>query len=112
MPGDRYVAPMSRTIALCFLLLAAGCSQPFEGRIAGRLSKAGLPQPMAECMAKRWVDRLSPLQLRKIATAAEDLADKRRTLTVGRLLERVGAINDPEVYSVVSTSTLVCAISG
>jgi hypothetical protein len=89
-------------VPLAVLLLAA-CAQPFEGRVAGRLADAGLSRPMAECMAKRWVDRLNVVQVQKISSLSEDLGRERSqgTLTISRFVERVRAMNDPEVLQVV-----------
>lgn len=98
-----------RLSALCPFLLLAACAQPFEGRVATRLSAAGLPRPMADCMADRWVDRLNVLQLRKISRLADDLKGERH-LTVTRFVDRVRKVNDPEIFEVVSTSTLACAL--
>ena len=93
------------------LLALAACSQPLEGRIVDRLTSAGLREPMARCMAERWVKRLSPLQLREIASAAEDLQADGGKLNVGGLIARVRQINDPEIVQVVSSSTVVCALT-
>lgn len=103
---------MRAKILVLTLTALAACSQPFEGRVATRLAEAGLSRPMAECMAKRWVDRLNVIQLQKISGVAEDLSKERgqRRLTVGRLIERVREVNDPEVFEVVSTSTIACAL--
>jgi len=97
---------------LVALYLLGGCAQPFEGRVATRLAEAGLSRPMAECMAKRWVERLNVLQLQKISALSEDLGRERNQgqLTVGRLIERVRAVDDPEIFSVVSSSSLACAL--
>jgi hypothetical protein len=94
------------------LLLAAACAQTFEGRVAGRLSEAGLSRPIAECMAKRWVERLNLLQLNKISDLSGDLQRERGhgKLTVGRFIARVRAVDDPEIFSVVSSSAAACAI--
>ena len=104
---------MIRKTALLAPLVLAACAQPFEGRVASRLADAGLSRPMAECMAKRWVDRLSLLQLQKISSLSEDLQRERSggKLTVGRFIERVRAVDDPEVFQVVSTSAAACALS-
>jgi len=101
-------------LLLIALVPLAACAQPFEGRVASRLADAGLSRPMAECMAKRWVDRLSLPQLQKISTLAEDLGRERSQgrLTVGRFIDRVRAVDDPEVFEVVSTSAAACALSG
>jgi hypothetical protein len=68
---------------------------------------------MAECMAGRWVERLSVLQLQKISDVAGDLQRERGQgrLTVGRFIERVQAVDDPEILSVVSSSAAVCALA-
>jgi hypothetical protein len=102
---------MRRTLLL-LLLAPAACAQPFEGRVAGRLAEAGLSRPMADCMAKRWVDRLNVLQLQKISSLSEELQRERSQgrLTIARFIERVRAVGDPEIFSVVSSSTAVCAL--
>ncbi len=88
----------------------AACAQPFEGRVATRLAEAGLSRPMADCMAERWVDRLNLLQLQKISSLSEDLGRERSRgkLTLTSFVERVRAVNDPEVFQVVSTSAAAC----
>ena len=101
-----------RCLVLLVSLALAACAQPFEGRVASRPTEAGLPRPMAECMAERWVDRLSVLQLRKISNLSEDLTRERsqRQLTVGRFVERVRQVDDPEIFRVVSGSAVACAL--
>lgn len=99
------------TALLLPLAALAGCSQPFEGRIARQLDEAGLPRPMAECMAEIWVERLNVVQLRKISRLSSDLKAEGRNLTVRRLIERVRAVDDPEIFEVVSLSAARCAFS-
>ena len=104
---------MRRSILLLPLALAA-CAQPFEGRVAARLAEAGLPRPVADCMAARWVDRLNVAQLQKIGGLSEDLSRERRAgrLTVFGLVDRVRALEDPEIVEVVTTSSPSCALAG
>jgi hypothetical protein len=103
-----------RLLLLLPLALAAACAQPFEGRVAGRLAEAGLPRPMADCMAKRWVERLDLVQLQKISAVADDLSRERsqNRLTIGRFVDRIRAVDDPEIVEVVTTSSLACALVG
>jgi hypothetical protein len=103
---------MRKSLLLITLPLAA-CAQPFEGTVAKRLGEAGLPRPVAECMAGRWVDRLSVVQLQKIAGLSEDLKRERSQgkLTILRFVERVRGMDDPEVVQVVSTSAAACALA-
>jgi hypothetical protein len=102
-----------RRLAFPLLLLPlAACAQTFEGRVATRLTEAGLSRAMADCMAERWVSRLNVLQLRRISDLAGDLRRERGQgrLTVGRFIDRVRAVEDPEIFSVVSSSAAICAI--
>ena len=101
-----------RFLTLIPLPLLMSCAQPFEGRVASRLADAGLSRPMADCMAGRWVDRLSVFQLKKISSLAEDLREEGRGLTVRRFVERVRRVNDPEIFEVVSTSAVACTLKG
>ena len=105
---------MNRPLLLLFTLALAACSQPFEGRVAARLTEAGLSRGMADCMAKRWVDRLNLIQLQKISSLADDLSRERGEgrLTVARFIERVRAVDDPEVFNVVTGSAAACALAG
>lgn len=107
-----YSSAMRRYFVPLLILLLAGCAQTFEGRVASRLSDAGLSRPIADCMAKRWVDRLNLIQLGKISDLSADLQRERGRgrLTVGRFIERVRAVDDPEIISVVSSSAAACAI--
>ena len=99
------------TLSILSALALASCAQPFEGRIARQLDEAGLPRPMAECMAAYWVERLGVLQLRKISRLSSDLKAEGRSLTVGRLVRRVSEVDDPEIYEVVTVSAARCAFS-
>ena len=101
-----------RRLVLLPLLALAACAQPFEGRVASRLAEAGLPRPIAECMAGRWVERLSVLQLQKISGLADSLRDEGGRLTLSRFLHRVAALDDPEIVGVVTSSSVACAIAG
>ena len=105
---------MNRKLLLLVLLPLAACAQPFEGRVAARLSEAGLPRGVAECMAKRWVDRLNVLQLQKISSMADELgrANDQQRLTLIGFIERVRAIDDPEILEVVTISAAACALAG
>lgn len=89
----------------------AACAQSFEGRIARQLDEAGLPRPMADCMAGIWVERLNVIQLRKISRLSADLKAEGRNLTVGRFVQRVRAVDDNEIFEVVSLSAARCALS-
>jgi hypothetical protein len=96
--------PRASTWLLPFILLA-GCATP-ESRLRGGLIEAGLPEPLAACMAERMVDRLSLIQLRRLA----DLEAAGRAPTTEDFLHRVRSLRDPEIWSVTSRAAALCAV--
>lgn len=92
-------------------LLLAGCATP-EQRVRSGLIDAGLPAPLATCMADRMVDRLSLLQLRRLGRLGTLDGAAARDLTIEQYLRRARALGDPEIWGVVSTSAAICAIRG
>lgn len=90
--------------------LLAGCATP-EVRLRNGLADAGLPPGVAACMADRMVDRLSLLQLRRLA-ALGSLGDKPlRALSPEQFLRKVRALKDAEILGVTTSSAVVCAFS-
>ncbi len=87
------------------LLMLAACSTPEQMTRAG-LESAGIPKPMAGCMAKRMVDRLSLLQLRRLA----GLGKAEHSRSVDQFLYRVRSLNDPKIVGVTTSSAALCAI--
>ena len=96
-------------IALPLLALSA-CATP-ESRVRSALLSAGLSKPVSTCMAQRMVDRLSLGQLQKLSRLA-DLRDRRiGDLTIGEFVRKTRALGDPEIFAVVTTAGLGCAIA-
>lgn len=90
------------------LLLLVGCATP-ETRLRNGLVGAGLPQGVAACMADRMIDRLSLLQLRRLA-ALGSLKDKPlRELTPEQFFRKVRALKDTEIVAVSISSAALCA---
>jgi hypothetical protein len=85
-------------------VLLAGCGVP-EARLRAGLINAGLPPPLAGCMARRMADRLSLVQLRRIA----DLPQARGAPSVPEFLHRIRALRDPEILAVSSSAAALCA---
>ncbi|HEV2815666.1 MAG TPA: hypothetical protein VGW40_00375 [Allosphingosinicella sp.] len=88
---------------LVILPLLSACAVP-EARLRAGLVNAGLPRPLAGCMAERMVDRLSLMQLRRIG----DLPRAREAVSVAEFLHRVRALGDAEVLAVSAGSAAVC----
>lgn len=95
--------------AVATLSLSA-CATP-EARVRTGLVNAGLPQPIAGCMAERMVDRLSLVQLRRLQSLSTvSKVDYRRT-TIDEFLHKVRALRDPEILSVTGKAALVCTVT-
>lgn len=102
MTGYKMMLPLLG----CALL--AGCATP-ETRLRTGLTDAGLPKGVAACMAERMVDRLSLLQLRRLA-ALGSLGDRPiGELTPEQFLRKVRALKDAEILGVTTSSAVVCA---
>ncbi len=89
--------------------LLAGCATP-ETRIRNALVEAGLPKPVAGCMAGRMVDRLSLMQLNKLRSLDKLKRKKASQITIEEFVTRTRALQDPEILGVVSSSGVICAI--
>lgn len=83
--------------------MLAGCAVP-EARLRAGLVNAGLPPPLAGCMAHRMAARLSLMQLRRIG----DLPRARESVSAGEFLRRVRALRDPEILGVSASSAALC----
>ena len=91
------------------ILSLAGCATP-ETRLRNGLQNAGLSKAMSACMAERMVDRLSLLQLRRLA-ALGSLKDRRvADLTLDQFFRKVRALKDPELLAVSTSTAAVCAL--
>ncbi len=96
-------------LLLPFLALAA-CATP-EMRVRTALIEAGLPRPIATCMAQRMVDRLSLGQLQKLSHLSGISRERIGQLTVGQFVRKLGALGDPKIVEVVTTAGIGCAIA-
>lgn len=102
---------MRIVLFLASLALVAGCAKPLEGRVAEQLVAAGLSEPVARCMAQRWTDRLSVLQLRRIAATADAMKNAEGRVTLARFVTALRQMDDPEIKVVVTRSAAICALT-
>lgn len=97
-----------RLLVIAILLGAAGYAAPSvvstiaQSRVRSGLIDAGVSDRNADCMARRMVDRLSILQLRKL----EAVQGEKRSLS--GFVAGVRKIGDAEVIAVTATSALLC----
>lgn len=92
-------------LALASALMLSGCATP-EARTRAALVKTGLAPPVASCMAARMVDRLSLAQLQRLGR----LEKLKRAGDFEEFLRATRALRDPEIFGVVSSSGLICAV--
>lgn len=103
---------MQRTLSLILPLLAlSACATP-ETRLRTGLVNAGLGANQSACMADRMVDKLSLLQLRRIASLKNFGKDRLRDMSVDRFLHNIRSLEDTEILTVTTRAALGCAISG
>lgn len=100
---------MKRIAALIAVLALSACATP-ETRVRTALIDAGLPKPIAGCMAARMVDRLSLIQLNRLS-GLKKLRDRDiQKISIDEFLKRTRSLQDPEILGVVTSSGLICAI--
>ena len=87
------------------LFMLGACSTPEQMTRTG-LENAGIPGPMAGCMAHRMVDRLSLLQLRRLSA----LGKAEHSQSVDQFLYRVRSLNDSKIVGVTTSSAALCAV--
>ena len=101
---------MRLILAALPLLALVACATP-ESRVRTALIDAGLPRPVASCMAQRMVDRLSLGQLQRLSRLSGLDEQQIGQLTVREFLRRTAALGDPQILTVVTTAGLGCAIA-
>ena len=93
-----------RLLPLLLPLSLVACATP-RAQLASGLRDAGLSSRVSDCMAGRMTDRLSLLQLRRIA----GLPKAKSSESVDQFLYRVRALKDPEILGVTTSSAALCA---
>jgi hypothetical protein len=97
---------MRLSLPVLALLTLSACAVP-ETRLRAGLVEAGLPEPLAACMADRMVDRLSLMQLRRLA----DLKHAGRAADLAEFLHRVRSLRDPAIWAVTSSAAAICSVT-
>ena len=102
---------MNRRFVLILPLLAlSACATP-ENRLRTGLMNAGLSAGQSACMADRMVDKLSLIQLRRIASLKNFQKQRIRDMTLEQALHNIRSLEDPEILTVTTRAALSCAIS-
>ena len=103
----RIVAP----ILLGALALSACASISPRERVHDELLRAGIKPRLANCLADRLSDRLSVSELRQLGRAAKLPRKDVGAMTIGELADRLRAVGDPHIVSVVTSAGIGCAIA-
>ena len=102
---------MKPTLTLILPLLAlSACATP-QTRLRTGLMNAGLGANQSACMADRMVDKLSLIQLRRIASLRNFGKERIGDMTVDRFMHNIRSLEDTEILTVTTRAALSCAIS-
>ena len=94
------------------LATLAGCTATKEMQVRSALTNAGLPEPMAICMAEPLARDLSVEQLRSLSRVSK-LAETRATnLSERQILDMLKRDLDPKTVGVVLRAGLGCILRG
>ena len=96
---------------MALLALGACASLSPRERVHDELLRAGLKPRMARCMADRLTDRLSTSELRQLGRAAKTPRKDVGGMSIRELTDRLSAIGDPHIVSVVTSAGIGCAIA-
>jgi hypothetical protein len=102
---------MKRIAASLMMLSLSACATP-ETQIREALVDAGLSKKVSACMAGRMVDRLSLFQLNRLRGLKKLRDADAGKITVDQFLARTKSLQDPEILGVVTSSGVICAVSG
>jgi hypothetical protein len=100
-------------LPLALVALLAGCSGlSREDRVRAKLIDAGVQPALAGCMAGRLVRKLDDSELRDLARVAKLPREHAGGMSVDEIGDRLKALDNPHIVSVVTRTGLGCAIAG
>jgi hypothetical protein len=99
--------PRLQWLLLVAVVALSGCASA-QSRLERGLMRAGVPGPVATCMAGHMADRLSTGQLRRVGSLRRLDDDIAAGLTLDRFLDDIRALRDPEILAVSSAAAVVC----
>ncbi len=100
-------------LSLALVGLVAGCSAVSpEAKVRDKLIAAGVKPHLASCMADKMVRKLDYSELKEVNRVAKLPREHPGALSFDELTDRLQAINNPHIVSVVTRAGLGCAIEG
>jgi hypothetical protein len=110
MRGLRSMAKSLPILVLAGLVLT-GCASK-ETRIRTALTDVGVPDRTASCMARDMAPKVTTQQLRNLQRKTGLTRAELSRMTFQQALERLRAIDDPQLVEVAVRSGLACMVSG
>ena len=107
--GEGFVRSGARTGLVIGVLLLSACATTKQMQVQSALTKAGVPVPMAECMAEPLARDLSTAQLRSLGKVAKSA---KQELSAQQALDLLRRDVDPETVGVVVRAGLGCLLRG
>ena len=107
------VVPFRKHVAYCLgglapALLVLGCAGAHSEVVTG-LSGAGVPTPLANCMAAHLVEGLSAAQLRRTRLIGLGGHDRTSPQSIEQFWQRIRALDDDDIFYVATAATLTCS---
>ncbi len=103
-----------RRHGVCVMFLAAaalsGCATP-ETRVRTGLMNAGLPAPLAACMADHMVNELSLVQLKRLGDLGALKGRRITAISVEEFIQKTRSLRDPEILLETTKAAGKCAIA-
>ncbi len=93
-------------------LLLAACATSKEAELRAALRDAGVPERQAACMARDIAPKVTHRQLRNLQRATGLRREDLVRMTPREALERLRAIDDPQLVEVAIRAGIACLISG
>jgi hypothetical protein len=97
---------------LALLLIVSACATTKEARVRSALLDAGMPEPMAVCMAEPLGRDLSVSQLRSLQRVAKLADTAPSNMTQAQVLDLLKRDLDPETVGVVVRAGVGCFLRG
>lgn len=102
------MANEGRMGAVAVAALLCGCAVSKEARVRGSLMEAGVPDPVARCMAKPMAEDLSISQLQALGDAARLARRPIGEVAVADAFAALRKVGDPKIISVMAAASFTC----
>lgn len=106
------IAPSAPALGIALLIALGGCTTTKQSQVRTALLDAGLPAPMADCMAEPLGRDLSVAQLQSLQRVAKLANTAPSKMTQQQVMTMLKRDLDPETVGVVVRAGLGCFVRG